>query len=117
MRAALVQSHAPWLPALHPDATPAAALSALPAGGARLVLDAGGEPILRKPVTAPVTISVGPEGGLEASELRDLVECGFHPVSLGANVLRFETAAVAAIAVVRSLLALRAAPNAHPMET
>ena len=114
MRAALIQSHAAWLPALHADAAPEAAVVALPAAGSRLVLDGDGEPILRRHISTPVTIAVGPEGGLEPSERRALVESGFHPVSLGANVLRFETAALAAIAVVRSMLELRAASTDQP---
>jgi 16S rRNA (uracil1498-N3)-methyltransferase len=69
------------------------------------LLDAKGEPIAREPMVAPVTIAVGPEGGLELGERDQLSGAGFRPVSLGANVLRFETAAVAALAVVRSALA------------
>ena len=117
MRAALLQSHAPWLPSLHADASPDVALSALPARGSRLVLDARGEPILSTRVIEPVTIAVGPEGGLESSEQRSLIDSSFHPVSLGANVLRFETAAVAAIAVVRSVLALSAVSTEQALET
>lgn len=117
MRAALLQSHSPWMPSLHADASPAAAVGALPASGSRLLLDTGGEPILRRPVVAPVTVAVGPEGGLESSEQRMLADCGFHPVSLGANVLRFETAAVAAVAVVRSVLAVSAESTEQPLET
>jgi 16S rRNA (uracil1498-N3)-methyltransferase len=105
MQSALLQSHAPWLPIVQPDAPPDAAIAALPAEGSRLVLDAGGAPILGRNLTAPVAIAVGPEGGLEPTELRLLTDASFHPVSLGANVLRFETAAVAALAIVRTMLA------------
>jgi 16S rRNA (uracil1498-N3)-methyltransferase len=104
MESALVQSHSPWLPSIHPDASPESAIEAAEAG-ARLVLDASGEPILQTPVTAPVTIAVGPEGGFEHHELARLRAASFRAVSLGANVLRFETAAVAALAIVRSALA------------
>ena len=104
MRSALLQSHSPWLPVLHEDAVPASALRELPESGTRLVLDLGGDPIATKSITAPVTIAVGPEGGLEPDELRTLADAGFHRVSLGANVLRFETAAIAALGIVRSRL-------------
>jgi 16S rRNA (uracil1498-N3)-methyltransferase len=106
MQSALIQAHAAWLPSVVDSELPLPqALERISAGGTRLVLDAAGEPIGRLAVTAPVTIAIGPEGGLEASELGALREASFHPVSLGANVLRFETAAVAALAIVRAALA------------
>jgi 16S rRNA (uracil1498-N3)-methyltransferase len=47
-----------------------------------------------------VTIVVGPEGGLEDQERTALVDAGFHPLALAAHTLRFETAALAAAAMV-----------------
>ena len=44
-------------------------------------------------------VLVGPEGGLEDEERRAAVSSGFIPVALGGNVLRVETAAVAAVVV------------------
>jgi 16S rRNA (uracil1498-N3)-methyltransferase len=41
----------------------------------------------------------GPEGGLSASEEGDAVACGFAPLTLGPRVLRAETAALAALAL------------------
>ena len=105
MESALVQSHSPWLPSIHGDSTPAGAIENASADGSRFVLDASGEPILHVTCTAPVTIAVGPEGGFEQHELDALLVANFRAVSLGANVLRFETAAVAALAIVRSALA------------
>ena len=105
MESALVQSHAPWLPAIHADATIDAAITGAGENGTRLVLDASGYPILRVEFDAPVTIAVGPEGGFEPHELEALRAANFRAVSLGANVLRFETAAVAGLAIVRSALA------------
>jgi len=112
MVSALVQSHSPWLPVAHEDALLEQAILALPDDGTRLVLDASGEPIANVPLHVPVTIAVGPEGGVEPAERRSVSDAGFRPVSLGANVLRFETAAIAALAVVRSALAAR--PEAIP---
>lgn len=105
MRSALVQAHAAWLPDVADDASLDRALERVPAAGSRLALDAGGEPIGGVHVTAPVTIAVGPEGGIEPGELQMLRDARFRPVSLGANVLRFETAAVAALAIVRAAVA------------
>ena len=104
MKSALVQSHGSWLPEVPDDASVAGALANAPPSGARLVLDGSGQPIGRGSFTAPVTIAVGPEGGIESDELEQFRAARFRPVSLGANVLRFETAAVAALAIVRAAL-------------
>jgi 16S rRNA (uracil1498-N3)-methyltransferase len=50
--------------------------------------------------TAPVTVVVGPEGGLTAGEREALAAAGYRPIRLGAYTLRFETAALAAAAAV-----------------
>ena len=48
---------------------------------------------------APLTVVIGPEGGFTTEERAALVSAGYRPVVLGANTLRFETAALAAAAV------------------
>jgi len=104
MRSALVQSHGAWLPDIPDDASIDRVLADPVPDATRLVLDVSGEAIGHAHVAEPVTIAVGPEGGFEAEELRRLRDARFRPVSLGANVLRFETAAVAALAIVRAAL-------------
>ena len=104
MKSALVQAHGSWLPESHDDVTLDEAIAKLPIGGTRLALDASGDEIQSVAIVAPVTIAVGPEGGIEAAELQLLCDASFRAVSLGANVLRFETAAVAALAIARSTL-------------
>lgn len=47
-----------------------------------------------------VVVAVGPEGDFSAGEYGALRESGFRPVSLGANVLRAETAAAYLLSVV-----------------
>lgn len=42
---------------------------------------------------------VGPEGGLSDAEARLFIDAGFVPVTLGARVLRWETAALAVLAL------------------
>ncbi len=49
----------------------------------------------------PVAFVVGPEGGLTREEVARLISEGGVPVSLGALILRTETAALAALSVVR----------------
>ena len=47
------------------------------------------------------TLLVGPEGGWENSEISEAIESKFLPVSLGNQILRAETAAIAALAIVQ----------------
>ncbi len=109
MTGALEQSGGAWLPALYPDAPLDRALLALPEG-TRLLLDASGSPIVSAMATVPsssghLIVAVGPEGGMEADELDRCREANFRPVSLGDGTLRFETAALSALAVLRALFA------------
>ncbi|MGI6662306.1 MAG: RsmE family RNA methyltransferase [Bacillota bacterium] len=53
---------------------------------------------------AEVSIIVGPEGGLDASEVERLLAKGFIPVSLGPYILKAETAGIAAVAVLMSFM-------------
>ncbi len=70
----------------------------------KLLLDFAGEPLAGVlPETAsPVSILLGPEGGLDDREVGLAHASAYRPVSLGARVLRFETAALAALAIVQS---------------
>jgi 16S rRNA (uracil1498-N3)-methyltransferase len=101
------------VPLVHPVATLAHWLRALPGGetagagqraAARLLLSLreGSRPLAdATPSGDAVQIVVflsGPEGGLSAAEEDAALACGFAPVSLGARVLRAETAALTALA-------------------
>ncbi len=96
------------VPLLHPVATLAHWLRALPEGKAlspvRLLLSLreGSHPLRAwlAADAAPAAIFLsGPEGGLSAAEEDAALACGFAPVSLGARVLRAETAALTALAL------------------
>ena len=99
MISALIQSGGAWLPDIFPGANIDGALAATPRGG-RIILDkqANAQPEL--PLRAPVSIALGPEGGIEAAEREQFLAAGFKSLKLAFNTLRFETAGVAGIAVV-----------------
>jgi 16S rRNA (uracil1498-N3)-methyltransferase len=50
-----------------------------------------------------LTLLIGPEGGLDESELAQAQRAGFIGMRLGPRVLRTETAAVAALAALQTL--------------
>jgi 16S rRNA (uracil1498-N3)-methyltransferase len=51
-----------------------------------------------------MTLAIGPEGGWTPDELRDFQQTGWISASLGSTILRAETAAIAAMAIVLSAL-------------
>ncbi len=51
---------------------------------------------------SPVALLIGPEGGWTEAERAGFIAAGWAPASLGPTILRAETAALAALAVVRS---------------
>ncbi len=65
------------------------------AEGRRLVAHPGGPPAASTP--DPVTLVIGPEGGLVPFELELLAAAGFEAVDLGPRILRVETAVPFAI--------------------
>ena len=110
MTSALIQSGGGWLPDIFPESTIERAVAAAPLG-TRLILAKDGEPIAGVPMRAPVTIALGPEGGMEPSERDALIGAAFLPVKLGESTLRFETAGVAAVAIAAASLALSRQSN------
>jgi len=105
MVAALEQSGSAWLPTIEPESD---ALSAIASGmhGHAILLDAFGAPIVDvlTEVHAPLAIACGPEGGLEPAERTAFVDLGWRAASLGANILRFETAGIAGLVLARALM-------------
>jgi 16S rRNA (uracil1498-N3)-methyltransferase len=73
-------------------------------GGDRLILDPGSTQYLADTELAGngITLCIGPEGGFSQAELNQACAAGFSPVSLGPRVLRTETAAIGALAVIQS---------------
>ncbi|HVP69517.1 MAG TPA: 16S rRNA (uracil(1498)-N(3))-methyltransferase [Anaeromyxobacteraceae bacterium] len=91
-----------------PEVSPPAGLADVlraPAGFVRLALDVAG---VRLATTVPgdargFLAVVGPEGGMTDGELRTCREAGCTLASLGPRVLRAETAAIAATALIQHL--------------
>lgn len=80
----------------------AAALDAAPPGFARVLFHPEGAAPLASLAAAPGWVAViGPEGGLAPAELAACEAAGARRVSLGPRVLRAETAAVAAVALLQ----------------
>jgi 16S rRNA (uracil1498-N3)-methyltransferase len=75
---------------------------ALSGTGTGVLLDPAGPALAARLAgkSDPVTVLVGPEGGLTDEEIRDCIGAGFLPAGLGPTVLRFETAALAAVVLV-----------------
>jgi 16S rRNA (uracil1498-N3)-methyltransferase len=97
-REATKQCGAAWAPVVH-DPVSLVQLPREPDGLRWLADPRGGLPPASLGAE-PVTVVIGPEGGLTDQERRILLDAGYEPVRLGPHVLRFETAALAAAAAV-----------------
>jgi 16S rRNA (uracil1498-N3)-methyltransferase len=73
--------------------------------GHRLFFDFVGEPFPSRLTREPVALLIGPEGGWTEAEQRAAHQAGWRATSLPAGKLRAETAAVAAMVLVRAALA------------
>ena len=95
------QSLRAFWPEVQPSLTTSALAKTLGDYDLVLVLDTTATKLLSE-ITVPkqgsIALVVGPEGGIEASELELLQAAGVELVSLGANVLRTSTAGPAVIA-------------------
>ena len=101
-RQAIKQSRSGWAPTVH---LPEGVRDAARRGAAaphRWLADPNAEPPPALPADAGITVVVGPEGGLVDAERRVFLAAEFLPVRLAPDLLRFETAALAAAAVVAS---------------
>ena len=90
-------------PAVHPPAPLGAVLDALAPAGLRLSLVPGASCKLDAlPAhAAAATVAIGPEGGWGAEDLRELRGAGFEEIDLGPRILRADTAALAACALLQ----------------
>ena len=102
MQSALEQSGGAWMPHLHDEAEIIAALRGIPADRAKFLLDISGDSFANLAPTGGVALAVGPEGGMEAREIATARDSGWVTASLGATTLRFETAVIAGVAMIRA---------------
>ncbi len=92
------QCGAAWAPTIEPTVALERFLTRPNPGSGWLADPAGVLPPDRLDDT-PLVVVIGPEGGFTAEERAALVAARYRPVALGTNILRFETAALAAAAV------------------
>jgi len=95
------------LPELYPVLEREAVIEAVADCDLRLLLKEGAAPWRMREIVARekprrVALLVGPEGGFDASEVEAYGAAGFIPVSLGARILRTETAAIVGAALLQS---------------
>jgi 16S rRNA (uracil1498-N3)-methyltransferase len=100
MMSAIEQSGGAWIPAVNQQMLTVGDLTRQKG----IVLAQDGQPLAKSRMTAPVNLAVGPEGGFTTTELGALGDAGWSAASIGEVTLRFETAAVGAVAIVRSML-------------
>jgi 16S rRNA (uracil1498-N3)-methyltransferase len=67
----------------------------------KILLDFNGDRLSAERATNQVAILLGPEGGLSDVEFKVALNAGFIPSCLGPRILRTETAAAAALAIVQ----------------
>ncbi len=104
VRGAAMQSRRAWLPEVSPVASVAELAQATPPGSVALAEPGGDPPTLEQP-----TVLVGPEGGWTDAELaRVEAHVGLNP-----QVLRVETAAIAAGALLAALRSGLVEPPPH----
>ncbi len=98
-REALKQCGAAWVPAIVSPAALSEAVRLPGPASIKLVADVEGGPMPPLREGDAVSWAVGPEGGFSGQELALLRAAGFRGVALGRAVLRFDTAALAALAL------------------
>ena len=98
-REAVKQCGAAWAPAVSSPVPLADALKTSIPRAVRLLADAGGEPLPAIRESDTVQWAIGPEGGFTDAEMTAIRAAGFRSVTLGRATLRFDTAALAALAL------------------
>ncbi len=98
-REAIKQSGAAWAPRISQTMS-VTDLCARPGPGKRWVAEKGGAAPPVRIGPEAITVAIGPEGGWTELELAHLEAGGFRVTALAPQILRFETAAIAAAALI-----------------
>lgn len=97
------QSRRPWLPEIREESTPSGIIAAARTSGATVVVaDPQGEhaeAVRRELAGGPIVVLIGPEGGFDDEERRAFESIALRRLRLADGILRIETAAVAAAAL------------------
>lgn len=107
MAGVLEQSGGAWLPSILPEADVGTGGIASDPSAMRILLDVSGEPVFGLAALAAAhepVILLGPEGGIEPDERDALLASGWRTARLAHDTLRFETAGIAAVAILRAAL-------------
>jgi 16S rRNA (uracil1498-N3)-methyltransferase len=89
----------------------------LPAGAHKYICEARGEHphllncLQSTPITEPIILAIGPEGGWTDGELDRALKAGFQPVSLGRQILRTITAPIVALSIVTAITSTTPVPK------
>jgi len=113
-REAIKQCGSAWAPAVASPLSIGEALRGVNARAVRLLADPEGTPMPAIREADVVLWAVGPEGGFTDAESTALKAAGFRPVNLGRAILRFDTAALAALALTAQA---RLGANSHGSQT
>jgi len=106
-REAAMQSNRPDIPQVNPIQPFPDFLMTRAPGPLTLLLfpwEESAEPIKnvfkQSPNPSNIIVLIGPEGGFSLAEAEQAKSRGFHPVSLGRNILRTETASLAVLSII-----------------
>lgn len=102
MVSALEQSGGAWLPDIRSEIDAGAAWQHGSDAYQHLICDSRGTSIAEHITLQHTVLAVGPEGGFTATEIASAESAGWKRASLGPTTLRFETAIIAGVAVIRS---------------
>ena len=88
-----------WLTRILPPVSPASLIAASTEVPARILLDIAGRRRLERPAAYPVLAVVGPPGDFSDAEKEQFLAGGFQPALINDAILKTETAALAAAAI------------------
>lgn len=91
-----------WLTRIHPPVAPAELIASTAAIPARILLDLEGSRRLQSPSAFPALAVIGPPGDFSAGERERFRAAGFVPALVNDAILKTETAALAAAAILKN---------------